>query len=217
MKEAQGMKNEWREEQTTVIRSLQEEKITSTCVTELESSQGDVMNVNKQPLAAMIQQLTPRTVSRLTTLVLPTSWLAAAYLSLMYSKLCTVMIRRSLVQKSLRNHFSSVTVTQTTGSSSRLEALRTQLQDEDASLHEFASTTPVVTRKKAAPRSAKILPKPRWLKASPADSDNYKALHKTVRELGLATVCEEARCPNIGECWGGSDDGTATATSKCPS
>ena len=32
-----------------------------------------------------------------------------------------------------------------------------------------------------------------------------------MRGLGLATVCEEARCPNIGECWGG-EKGTATAT-----
>ena len=36
-------------------------------------------------------------------------------------------------------------------------------------------------------------------------------LKKTVNSLGLATVCEEAQCPNIGECWGGKE-GTATAT-----
>jgi lipoic acid synthetase len=57
-----------------------------------------------------------------------------------------------------------------------------------------------------------VLPKPRWLKARPADSANYERLRSTVRELGLATVCEEARCPNIGECWGGGEDQTATAT-----
>lgn len=33
-----------------------------------------------------------------------------------------------------------------------------------------------------------------------------------VKELGLSTVCEEARCPNIGECWGGKDKSKATAT-----
>jgi len=42
--------------------------------------------------------------------------------------------------------------------------------------------------------------------------ENYKRLKETVKTLGLATVCEEARCPNIGECWGGGKDGTATAT-----
>ena len=55
-------------------------------------------------------------------------------------------------------------------------------------------------------------PKPSWLKAVPAEGENYLRLKSTVRKLKLATVCEEARCPNIGECWGGGKDGTATAT-----
>jgi lipoic acid synthetase len=42
--------------------------------------------------------------------------------------------------------------------------------------------------------------------------ENYERLRSTVRSLKLATVCEEARCPNIGECWGGGKEGTATAT-----
>jgi lipoic acid synthetase len=54
--------------------------------------------------------------------------------------------------------------------------------------------------------------KPSWLKAQPTTGENYLRLRDTVRSLGLATVCEEARCPNIGECWGGGKDGTATAT-----
>lgn len=60
--------------------------------------------------------------------------------------------------------------------------------------------------------SKKTLPKPAWLRASAPSGENYDRLHKTVRSLKLATVCEEARCPNIGECWGGGEDGTATAT-----
>jgi len=117
---------------------------------------------------------------------------------------------------------------------SRLEQLRSQLQQEDSSLQEFAYESSTATaaqheepihnntkiiRKKAAPKPARILPKPSWLKAPPATSENYKNLRSTVRELGLATVCEEAKCPNIGECWGGlsknpdeEGDGTATAT-----
>jgi lipoic acid synthetase len=93
--------------------------------------------------------------------------------------------------------------------------LREQLADEDISFDEFAARSPsneTIVRKKAPTRSSKVLPKPRWLKAKPADSENYQRLRKTVRELGLATVCEEARCPNIGECWGGGKDETATAT-----
>jgi lipoic acid synthetase len=35
---------------------------------------------------------------------------------------------------------------------------------------------------------------------------------KSLRNLNLNTVCEEARCPNIGECWGGGEDETSTAT-----
>lgn len=41
---------------------------------------------------------------------------------------------------------------------------------------------------------------------------NFARLKKELRSLNLHTVCEEARCPNIGECWGGGTHGTATAT-----
>lgn len=51
--------------------------------------------------------------------------------------------------------------------------------------------------------------KPSWLKATAPQGANYKRLKSTVKDLKLATVCEEARCPNIGECWGGRD-GTGT-------
>lgn len=53
--------------------------------------------------------------------------------------------------------------------------------------------------------------KPSWLKGVAPAGENYTRLKDTVKDLGLATVCEEARCPNIGECWGGKE-GTATAT-----
>ena len=49
--------------------------------------------------------------------------------------------------------------------------------------------------------------KPEWLRASADMGTGYRSLHKTVHGLGLATVCEEAGCPNIFECWA---DGTAT-------
>jgi lipoic acid synthetase len=50
-------------------------------------------------------------------------------------------------------------------------------------------------------------PKPPWLKVRLPGSPRYHELKQRARSLRLATVCEEARCPNIGECWGG---GTAT-------
>ena len=49
--------------------------------------------------------------------------------------------------------------------------------------------------------------KPRWLKAPMAGGAGYDFVRSTVREHRLATVCEEAKCPNIGECW---NAGTAT-------
>jgi lipoyl synthase len=49
--------------------------------------------------------------------------------------------------------------------------------------------------------------KPRWLKAPLAAGPGYDFVRRTVREHRLATVCEEAKCPNIGECW---NAGTAT-------
>lgn len=50
-------------------------------------------------------------------------------------------------------------------------------------------------------------PKPAWLKVRAPGSANYMRLRGLMRELKLNTVCEEARCPNIGECW---HHGTAT-------
>ena len=112
----------------------------------------------------------------------------------------------------------SVQVTQTTmvAGRNRLAALREKLsadRDDELTLDDFASESSptVVVRKKAAPRSSKILPKPRWLKAPVVSNpDNYHRLRDTVADLGLATVCEEARCPNIGECWGDEKGATAT-------
>lgn len=49
--------------------------------------------------------------------------------------------------------------------------------------------------------------KPEWLKVRAPGGKNYLRLQKLMREQGLHTVCEEAHCPNIGECW---ESGTAT-------
>lgn len=53
---------------------------------------------------------------------------------------------------------------------------------------------------------------PSWLKTSIPDSTNFKRIRNDLRGLNLHTVCEEARCPNISECWGGGDKSAATAT-----
>ena len=49
--------------------------------------------------------------------------------------------------------------------------------------------------------------KPEWMRAKVQLTDDVIAIRKTMRELDLVTVCEEAGCPNLSECW---SDGTAT-------
>ena len=49
--------------------------------------------------------------------------------------------------------------------------------------------------------------KPPWLKVRAPGGPNYLRLQQLMRELDLHTVCEEAHCPNVGECW---EHGTAT-------
>jgi lipoic acid synthetase len=51
------------------------------------------------------------------------------------------------------------------------------------------------------------VPKPEWLKVRAPGSPSYLRLKELMRGLNLHTVCEEAQCPNIGECW---NHGTAT-------
>ena len=73
--------------------------------------------------------------------------------------------------------------------------------------HGFAYSVP-------APKSLKdkATRKPAWLKREVPGGARYTEIKAKLRELKLATVCEEAKCPNLGECWGGGDGRTATAT-----
>ena len=54
---------------------------------------------------------------------------------------------------------------------------------------------------------ARFAPKPAWLRVRAPGGERYGELKATFRSLDLHTVCEEARCPNVGECW---SEGTAT-------
>jgi lipoyl synthase len=53
----------------------------------------------------------------------------------------------------------------------------------------------------------KLPPKPEWLKVRLPSGEGYERVRSLLRRLDLHTVCEESRCPNMAECWGG---GTAT-------
>jgi lipoyl synthase len=52
-----------------------------------------------------------------------------------------------------------------------------------------------------------MISKPEWLRIVAPSGNCYTTVKRTISTLGLHTVCEEARCPNIAECWG---SGTAT-------
>jgi lipoic acid synthetase len=59
----------------------------------------------------------------------------------------------------------------------------------------------------AAQAAGETLRKPPWLRAKAPSGAGFQSVRSLVREHRLATVCEEAKCPNIGECW---NAGTAT-------
>jgi len=94
-----------------------------------------------------------------------------------------------------------------------------------ASFSDFLpASAPLSPSEAYAPRTAVVGPEgrkrtitrlPDWLKTpipSPGANPNFGKIKADLRGLGLHTVCEEARCPNIGECWGGSNKAAATAT-----
>ena len=70
----------------------------------------------------------------------------------------------------------------------------------------MARVIPLTPAQPRPPASAKG-GKPDWLKVRAPGSPSYLRLKSIMRELNLHTVCEEAQCPNIGECW---NHGTAT-------
>ncbi len=109
----------------------------------------------------------------------------------------------------------------------RLQRLREQLDADARSLPSFArpaagaaaaaapgcAPTADYADDPAAPAEVREA-KPTWLRIDApygARAENLARLSRDVKKLNLATVCEEAKCPNIGECWGGKE-GTATAT-----
>ncbi len=66
---------------------------------------------------------------------------------------------------------------------------------------------PVVKVRRQQPLSPETAPglhggRPEWLKVHLARGPHFKGLKGLMREQGLHTICEEALCPNIGECWG---------------
>lgn len=148
------------------------------------------------------------------------------------------MLNRTLARLhtgSLRTSMMNQLRTITTTTHTPVEAVKSRLPDDGLSLQDFIEppaqdpsistigciptainpedlVKDVEQAAAAAPRRQKEkVRKPDWLRASPPAGEEYERMRSTVKELGLATVCQEARCPNIGECWGGKK-GQSTAT-----
>src|SRR5262249_57544102 len=64
-----------------------------------------------------------------------------------------------------------------------------------------ASPEPLRHPEKAARPDQPSPRKPPWIRVKAPTSPEYQATRRLMRELDLHTVCEEAACPNIGECW----------------
>ncbi|KAG5480521.1 hypothetical protein LSCM1_06224 [Leishmania martiniquensis] len=103
-----------------------------------------------------------------------------------------------------------------------LERFRGKLQSDKTGMNDLESFVELPGG--IAPSAASIgpikrgsEPLPPWLKLKVPKGmthlPRFNRIRRSMREKKLSTVCEEAKCPNIGECWGGSEDeGTATAT-----
>jgi lipoic acid synthetase len=83
-----------------------------------------------------------------------------------------------------------------------------------------AKTAPVLRRSAISTTAAAPLPKPEWIRIRLVQNDAFRRVKMVLRENRLHTVCEEAACPNIGECF---SRGTATfmilgdlCTRRCP-
>ncbi|GAU34299.1 hypothetical protein TSUD_20050 [Trifolium subterraneum] len=120
--------------------------------------------------------------------------------------------------------FSSIPFNGTTKPSSFTPTLTLRCQANDQSL----ASSDVVTmpklmesEKKSAPYPGGLGPftgrdpnvkKPEWLRQKAPQGERFSQIKESISQLKLNTVCVEAQCPNIGECWNGGDDGIATAT-----
>jgi lipoic acid synthetase len=79
--------------------------------------------------------------------------------------------------------------------------------DAAVAVADLGPQSPPMSQEPVTPPEPLPRKKPDWLRVRLPGGERYESLKRTFRKLDLHTVCEEARCPNIGECWG---EGTAT-------
>lgn len=83
------------------------------------------------------------------------------------------------------------------------------VQDSDGIRGDWEAYGGKLKREKGDDKRLRLPP---WLKKEIPIGAGFNKIKEQLRGLKLATVCEEAKCPNIGECWGGGEHGTQTAT-----
>nr|GMD31925.1 lipoyl synthase 2, mitochondrial-like [Ipomoea batatas] len=93
-----------------------------------------------------------------------------------------------------------------------LDGLRRRLAAESPAFGDFIRLQSDSEYSVEVGTKKKPLPKPKWMKEAIPGGEKYTQIKKKLRELKLHTVCEEAKCPNLGECWSGGETGTTTAT-----
>ncbi|XP_017121370.1 lipoyl synthase, mitochondrial [Drosophila elegans] len=124
--------------------------------------------------------------------------------------------------RALKSHVEAPIVIATRAASTnaeKLEEIRDRLakgpnfqdfvQNPEYSKNEWENYEGKLRREKGEEQRLRLPP---WLKTTIPVGKNYAKIKAQMRDLKLSTVCEEARCPNIGECWGGGEHGTQTAT-----
>ncbi|KAH9985417.1 Lipoyl synthase [Russula compacta] len=107
-----------------------------------------------------------------------------------------------VVRISVSRHIRLLATPATSGSSGSKKTTFTKTLTQGPSLDDFVSGERIVLGNTNTPRL------PSYLKTSIPTGASFNKIKKDLRGLGLHTVCEEARCPNIGDCWGGKDGAT---------
>ncbi|KAF7805904.1 lipoyl synthase 2, mitochondrial [Senna tora] len=130
----------------------------------------------------------------------------------MYSRIRVVARTFNSSTKSFSSSSTTAPSTPSSPFPQTLAGLRARLAEESPTLSDFVDLQSNNSYSVEVGTKKKPLPKPKWMKESIPGGEKYVQIKKKLRELKLHTVCEEAKCPNLGECWSGGETGTATAT-----
>ncbi|KAK9464467.1 hypothetical protein V1512DRAFT_268289, partial [Lipomyces arxii] len=119
----------------------------------------------------------------------------------------TVLRQTKTVLRQTERTYSTASTVSDTGRTRRRKTEFADVLNSGPSFSDFLRAG-----QSASVEKKEVVRLPGWLKTDIPTGTNYTKIKEDLRGLNLHTVCEEARCPNIGECWGGSDKSAATAT-----